>query len=636
MRFCQIGQGKGIMKKSRSDIFGRDRNMWVYIIIASLIVLGGAVIAYQRRNNIRSMSLAFSTALSFAIMVLVFPYYRALSDLPIAVIESIRSGLSGIAMGGDGDIPYALELERNEFLVYRFFLYSLYVIGPICGSLFLFSFSSKVRNLFSFLRQKRFHVFSDLNERSIRIAESIVDLKEGKPVFCNATDADADLTDRARAIDALLMDGSQDGLILMKNKKYEYYEIDEDDRTNVRNTADLCQKLKKKKNFDPESTVIRVFAGDSQRELILNLDRQYAGGFYLRHIDTDSTLAIEALDLARDLLATKKDCNVALVSDSMSSIELLKGLVCLLIKPEGKNRITVIGSKADRLYEQYRSETYDADKDPIEVLQCDAGKEAGSLERIPDAVFILCEQDEYAYETAVQIKRTLGSKNRDLCSPKIFCRIKDSNLHSILKEEDIVLFGNTEKADSYERLINPELEKAAKRVHLSYLASGTKEDIDPKGQERRLRETGFYQYQNQESSFAMALALRYKERYILSYRDDETVGEKTFIENWLSEEENMKKMADAEHDRWCAYQRTHGWKTADAKQTAAIIDKYKGNRANDPELRLHPAIVSNAKLETVEKRVNRLLKEYGSDYRVFYLDADRDIIRRMTYILERR
>lgn len=612
--------------------------MWVYIIIASLIVLGGAVIAYQRRNNIRSMSLVFSTALSFAIMVLVFPYYRALSDLPIAVIESIRSGLSGIAMGGDGDIPYALEMERNEFLVYRFFLYSLYVIGPICGSLFLFSFSSKVRNLFSFLRQKRFHVFSDLNERSIRIAESIVDLGEGKPVFCNATDADSDLTDRARAIDALLMDGSQDDLILMKNKKYEYYEIDEDDRTNVRNTADLCQKLKKKKNYSPENTVIRVFAGDSQRELILNLDRQYAGEFFLRHIDTDSTLAIEALDLARDLLATQKDCEIALVSDSLSSIELLKGLVCLLIKPEGKGRIILAGPIADRLYEQYRNETFDADKDPIAVLQCDAGKEAGSLgdRKIPDAVFILCEQDEYAYETAVRIRRTLCSGNRDLCSPKIFCRIKDPNLHSILKEEDIVLFGNAEKADSYERLVNPELEQAAKRVHLSYLSSGTKEDIDPKGQEKRLRETGFYQYQNQESSFAMALALRYKERYILSYRDDETVSEKTFIENWLSEEENMKKMADAEHDRWCAYQRTHGWKTADAKQTKAIIEKYQGKRANDPELRLHPAIVSNAKLDNVERRVNRLLKEYGSDYRVYYLDADRDIIRKLTYILDRK
>ena len=613
--------------------------MWKYIIIATVITVIGTGLAIGRKNNIRKMSLTFTTALSLAISVLVFPYYRASSDLPIAIIESIRAGLSGISMGGDGDIPYDLELTDTEFLVYRFFLYALYVIGPIAGSLFLFSFSSKIYNALSLLGQKRFHVFSNLNEKSIRIAESIVSEKVGgKIIFCNAKDADPALDTRARTIDALLLEGEEDSLHLLKDRKYEFYEIEEDGRENIRSVSRLCKKLLKKKNYEPENTIVRIFADDSQRELILNLDRQYAEKIYLRHINENSSLTIEALTLSEDLLAVKENCHVAIVSDDAASIDLLKGLICQLIKPEGNYRIRLIGPSADKLYETFLKDAPEGGNYPVDAVQCPVGKEAECFEEgtLPDAVFVLCEEDEYAFDTAVRIKQVLSSRGKGLSCPKIYCRIKGADLHSIIREEGIVLYGNAEKTCSYENLIHPDLEKAAERVHLSYLASGEQKQIDPSGIEKRLKESGFYQYQNQESSFAMALALRYKEKYILSFKEEETVSDVQFIEEWLSKEENRKKMADAEHDRWCAYQRVHGWRRADRKQTEAIIEKYEGRRANDPELRLHPALVSNAKLAQTEKTVNTLLEKYGSDYRVYYLDADIDIIDKMVYILDRK
>ena len=607
--------------------------MWNYIIVAFLIVLIGSVVAISRKNNLRSMSLTFTTAMSLAISVLVFPYYRLDSDLPIAVIHSIRAGLSGVSMGGDGDIPYELELTDSVFLIYRFFLYSLYVLGPIAGSLFLFSFSEKVRNYLSLLGQKRFHVFSGLNERSIRIAESIVEEKEnGKILFCNTADTQSDLAVRARAINAMFLERSEGSLKLLKNRKYEFYEIEEDSRDNICSVSALCKKLENKKNYEPENTIVRVFADESQRELIVNLDRQYDGKIHLRHINENSSLAIEALTVSRDLLAVKTSCNVALVSDTAEAIELLKGLICLLIKPEGTYRITLIGPKSSQLYGSFRREAPDAGSYPLQATDCAAGREAEAFAKgsVPDAVFILCEEDEYAYDTAVRIRQTLSSRSRDLSCAKIFCRIKDESLHSIIREEDIVLFGNKKRAESYSRLINPDLEKAAERVHLSYLTSDEEDNPD------LLRKSGFYQYQNQESSFAMALAMKYKESYILSFREDETVPEKQFIEEWLNSEENMQKMADAEHERWNAYQRVHGWRKANRKQTEAIIRKYEGKRANDPQLKLHPAIVRNEKLAEAEQMVNSLLEHYGSEYRVHYLDADKDIIRKLPYILDKK
>ena len=157
---------------------------------------------------------------------------------------------------------------------------------------------------------------------------------------------------------------------------------------------------------------------------------------------------------------------------------------------------------------------------------------------------------------------------------------------------------------------------------------------DEKEKEKLLKESGFYHYQNQESSFAEALALTYKKKYILAQKKNGKLSDEEFIDEWLSKERNMKKMADAEHDRWNAYERTHGWRKANEKMTAGIIRKYDGRKANDPELKLHPAIVSNEDLPAAEAMVNSLLKKYGTDYRVHYLDADRDIIKKITYILK--
>ena len=151
---------------------------------------------------------------------------------------------------------------------------------------------------------------------------------------------------------------------------------------------------------------------------------------------------------------------------------------------------------------------------------------------------------------------------------------------------------------------------------------------------KALQESGFYRIHNQESSYAQALALQYKKAYILSFKKDESISDEEFIDQWLDEEKNMKKMADSEHDRWSAYQILHGWKTADEKQTAAIIAKYEGKRANDPKLRLHPAIVANSKLKKTEDMVNRLFKQYGSNKTVNYLEADRGIIAKINYILK--
>ena len=367
-------------------------------------------------------------------------------------------------------------------------------------------------------------------------------------------------------------------------------------------------------------------------------DEQYADKIYLRHIDEGASLSISALSLNRDLLVKTKDPKVWLLSDDPISLSLLEDLVCLLIKPDSSYQISYIGNGVYNFYQSIAAKCQDLSSYPIKVLDCRYGQELENVpaKEIPDLVFVIYKNDKTAYETAKLIKRHLSSLREDLSCPPIYCRIGDEGLQSIVKDDHIHFFGKLSSIYSYDQLINPTGEKAAARVHLSYLSSQNEgADLkDPAAVNKALQESGFYRIHNQESSYAQALALQYKKTYILSFKKDESISDEEFIDQWLDEEKNMKKMADSEHDRWSAYQILHGWKTADEKQTAAIIAKYEGRRANDPKLRLHPAIVANSKLKKTEDMVNRLFKQYGSNKTVNYLEADRGIIAKINYILK--
>ena len=613
--------------------------MTSFIIGALVVLFLGFSYALVQKDDIQGFTLTLTAAMSLAISVLVFPYYIQNSDLPIALIESFRSGVSGIALGVDGDIPYALQMDEGTFRLYRFLLYSLYILGPLASSFFLLTFSAKIKAFFSFLFLKRFHIFSDFNERSFAIASSLAETKgNGVIVFANCDEVDNTIKNQIASIKGLRISSSPEKIHLLKRKKYEFYEIDEDPDARLMETAALCERLIKQKNYTPENVIVRVFGSIEQREVLIDLDEQYADKIYLRHIDEGASLSLSALSLNKDLLVKTKDPKVWLLSDDPISLSLLEDLVCLLIKPDSSYQISYIGNGVYNFYQSIAAKCQDLSSYPIKVLDCRYGQELENVpaKEIPDLVFVIYKNDKTAYETAKLIKRHLSSLREDLSCPPIYCRIGDEGLQSIVKDDHIHFFGKLSSIYSYDQLINPTGEKAAARVHLSYLSSQNEgADLkDPAAVNKALQESGFYRIHNQESSYAQALALQYKKAYILSFKKDESISDEEFIDQWLDEEKNMKKMADSEHDRWSAYQILHGWKTADEKQTAAIIAKYEGKRANDPKLRLHPAIVANSKLKKTEDMVNRLFKQYGSNKTVNYLEADRGIIAKINYILK--
>ena len=188
-----------------------------------------------------------------------------------------------------------------------------------------------------------------------------------------------------------------------------------------------------------------------------------------------------------------------------------------------------------------------------------------------------------------------------------------------------IYFGSIEAHYSYDSLVHPELEEAAKIVHRSYYGSN---EWTPE------IEHTFYRYVNYDSSFAQALAMLARRRWNLASKP-ENINAEEWIRSVLNDEEQLAVLGFSEHDRWNAYQRINGWRCATLEQTDSIARESNGKRVKSDRLMLHPAIVPGSELAEREAAVNAIRRKYDPDARgVNYVQADRQIIACLPEILK--
>ena len=134
---------------------------------------------------------------------------------------------------------------------------------------------------------------------------------------------------------------------------------------------------------------------------------------------------------------------------------------------------------------------------------------------------------------------------------------------------------------------------------------------------------------------AQALTLEYRKEYILSRKEvDDGRSDTEFLKDWLEDPENLALLGDVEHLRWNAYQRLHGWRTADMAQVENIAKASGGKRVKSDEIMIHPALVPLEDLPKVEEEADRIKKSVdplSSPTR--YVVLDREILVKLPEIL---
>lgn len=211
----------------------------------------------------------------------------------------------------------------------------LYVLAPILTFSNVLSLFKNIKNefWFSWHKKRPYFIFSELNERSITLAESIIkdkDLKNKKPiivftdVFEQNEESNYEILLKAHDLNAILL--KKDIVRLnVKNKKsrVEYFLIGEDESENVEQAIKLTQECKNDCQYRPISIFVysnKPSAGyiiDSIDKGLYTLDKSLTtsikenpriflkeklyssktidSGFYIRRIDSIEALAQQIL-----------------------------------------------------------------------------------------------------------------------------------------------------------------------------------------------------------------------------------------------------------------------------------------------------------------------------------------------------
>ncbi len=630
--------------------------MLIYLILALCILLTGVGLSFRAKDDMKAFSACLTLSVSLAISMLVFPsYIESGNDLLIALLGSLNYGVRAIGMNVSGGMLDDLALEGTVGYFYRIFLYVLYILGPAFASIFIVSLFRNVNDNLRMMGNTNIHVFSRINDRSLAIAESLSEDKNKTLIFCNGSSADDQLKTKARAIHAIVREGNE-RLHIFKNRKYEFYELSDDHEQCMIDTSALCDHLTngKQKHYSKENVIIRFFVSRDSLELIRNLDRQYGDKVYLRYVDEENAMAVDLFRTYKEKLTDVMDNNIFIFGGNELAMDILRNALCMMIWPGSTYQIHVFDRDVRSFAEKLKSEAPEILNEPFESyfdgpisenanyninFHSFDNNDAYFAEEVmdllpPNIIFVCKDDDEDNYNTSLQLKRLYGSLSKDLIIPFILCDLKDKNLNKMIEDENIVFFGDRSTRYDYKRIIAPEIEDEAKRIHLAYYSDAEHDCLSlPKEEQDKLcADTHFYSYVNQNSSYGAALSAEYKLEYVLKSRPED-ISEKDYAYKFLSDERNVDSLSVSEHQRWNTYQRLQGWRKADLEQAATICRQTDGRKVKEDDLLLHPAIVEYDELLLVERAIDKIYADNNSPKKCDYIEADKKIVRNIWRIV---
>lgn len=619
---------------------------------ASLLALGiGIALAREKKNDLKTLSLIMTVSISFAISLLTFPYFQNKSaNLLFSILSTIRYGSQCIGMNVNSEIVGSLNLTEPMKTFYTVYLYSLYIAGPIFASMFVISFSSTLIEMVRYIRYKNVYVFSQLNERSAAIAESLFKShRNALRIFCNTENAPEALKTRARACHGLLIKRDESRLHLSKGRVFEFFELDEDMEKTLNGTTQLAEMLKNS-GVDLKNITVRAFVNHSQIEMVRDFDTRLAEscpGLKVRFVDDAQSESVEVLHSLMGRLPIGEPnyhYNLMIVGCGVGGSAMLRTAAWLFALPKSTFTIHVFDKAAKTAASGIKKESPEFLNAPLEkyfssdpagknydIVFHEAAAESEAFvretEALPDMDLVIVSLgDDAVNHTVVRIlQRIFAARNNSLKVPLIAARIRNENFAKLIHlDETTIYYGSIKKHYSYEHLIHPDLDQAARKCHKAYSGDPVWTDQD---------EYDFCRYVNHDSSFAQALTMVARKQYIL-HSKPANISESEWIRRVLNDENQLKMLGDAEHERWNAYQRVSGWRRASLEQADVIASRTGGKKVKDDNLLLHPAIVPVEELPYVEERVDEIRRKYNPNASPCrYVQVDRDIIKKLPEIL---
>ena len=516
--------------------------------------------------------------------------FKAIKVFLISIHNTIRLFI----VDGEFDIitEHMGSLSKDFALVYSIFAAFIFVFAPVLTFSVVFSL---FMNIFSHQKlllnfNKDLYVFSELNEKSLALAQSIaIDHPDRiivfNDVFDNDTEKAFELKSEAKKLSAIFLKSDivevNYGRQHSKSKKIYMFLIGENDEENIEQCISLIENYRNRDN-----TRVYLFSDSVESEFLLNtIDK---GKIKLRRINEVQSLVYRNLysnghylfdNAVYDEETGRKIISVAIVGLGKNGTEMTKALIwfCQMEgywlkinaydkSPDAKERFMKLcpeilderfnGNLTDSGDAQYKINIFaDIDIDNFKF------RETVLTQSDVNYVFLSLGDDEKNAEGAFYIRsifETIG------LHPRIETILKSARKKEFLENAvnfknekmDIAFIGDTQSSFSESVIMGSELEKAALERHLKW------------GEEET-----FWSFEyNYRSSVASLIHKKMK-----IYCDIPGINK----DKSERSEEEKNLIRRLEHRRWNAYMRSEGYTYAKERNDIA---KQHNNLVNYNEL----------------------------------------------------
>lgn len=514
---------------------------------------------------------------------------------------------------------------------------SLPALSAVTAVTVLFRCFSTLQVHFANNRKRPLFVFSEVNERSLHLAKSLRHIQ--CDIIFAGSDGDA-WSDQQQGRHAPIFKEEAISELSIRGKKGKdiyFFCMSGDEDLSLSHCLQLIEKYASLSEAEQEH--IHIYQFSRHQDFAVFVDSADKNALDVQCINEYEMLIYNLLDRHPLIRSAGSDIHVLLHGLSDINVIALRAIawcgqisgLSLRISVVGVNiahRIQDLRLNVPGLFTQrYNIRFFDCETEN-DVAQT-IGRECADV----SYVIVSEETDNLTMERGILLRRLFYKLDPNFAAcPPIFCYIKEPSKFKLIQHlataesnpkrkmsYDLIPFGSLEEIYTYEKLVDSDLEKLAKNVHLAYEEIFSDGEIDVK---QALKRYNVFEV-NKRSNRANALHIRYKLRMLgLDYTADPD-AQAVRIQDYYTDE-SLERMSVSEHDRWMAFLETEGWIPSTREQVLAYRDSgISKGRHNCPILKMHPYICEYEKLEALS------LELEGKDTTVY----DKELIIRIPDIL---
>lgn len=629
-----------------------DIYIWVSIgiwVLGIAFFVGGILLERRRQEKGKLNPLTWLIISTVAAIIIFYLYGNKdaqsglLENLILAVLGGVR------VITGDNSVVDT-RAQMPEVSTGMASIFSLYTaVLHFMVSSVIIGFVLKLVDLlfpalrYRFLSRGRIYVFSGLSEREVLLAEDIRRLekeKKGKAsvmVFLGKAEEGQKeenvLKERIRKLGAFLFFEGVSELVIPKRcrkHRIDYFLLGEEDGKNINDALELAEKYK------TEDTLVYVHVLSDYPETESLLDSvSDRGNCNFRLIPEKRTMLYQLLSKSPLFLGMKDDkLTILIVGAGQNGQEAVKICSWCGCMQDRVPEIWVLDQN-ERPYRQLLKECPETMREHVhyEVIDVCTPEFHTFLRSHREIGYVICALgDEHLnLRTAMDIRSIAYEEppydRESKKLPIINVRLNDDVLHRMAKslkyDKDTLCelnpFGNLKEFYTWENIGASYLEGGGLAVHGFY-----KKLYGGKMTEQEIYEDYESSEYNRSSSMATALHGKYKAYaclgnipaydkalYDWGEQPDEKMCQKLAEQLYdirvpLGERKSrVEKLARLEHDRWMAYTRSLGWRTAELKE-ASMWQEQMGTHKN-AAAKLHPRLVEWENLDSYTQEHDRNL-----------------------------